>query len=227
MAELYHCVYLSTAAAWLDRAAVERLVAAADRRNWRDDITGTLVCSGGHFLQWIEGAPAPLQALLARLRRDMRHHDLRVLQSGPLPARRFERWGMRLTLDTGFERLCDGLAAGAEPQAAQRAALLAELQRREPTDLNPMRPGPGPARGPDAAAYPGRRDGAPRVRWPSTALGGAGRPPAPSAPTAATAPTAPSAPTGSQGATAPSAQPHGAAGAAAEPAAPRRRHSGA
>ncbi len=56
-------------------------------------ISGVLVFDGTHFAQWLEGPLNRLELLLARLRLDTRHSDLRVHARSRLPSvRRFAGW---------------------------------------------------------------------------------------------------------------------------------------
>lgn len=70
------------------------IVSAAIERNTRDGITGALICTGPYFAQVIEGERRVLDALMVRLRRDVRHTDLKVIDEGVLELRRFGDWSM-------------------------------------------------------------------------------------------------------------------------------------
>ena len=94
--------------------------------NLRDRITGLLVFDGHAFCQFVEGSEPVVAALLDRLERDQRHHQMRVLQLGPLPGpRRFPLWRL-------------GYAFAADPSAIARmrttrdAAAIAAFERWAP-----------------------------------------------------------------------------------------------
>jgi hypothetical protein len=72
-------VYCSRAAEGVDEAEVGRIVASAQRRNLSLGITGVLVFGSGVFFQWIEGPPAQMRELIARLHGDPRHRDVVTL----------------------------------------------------------------------------------------------------------------------------------------------------
>ena len=68
----------------------------AGRLNALDGITGLLVFNGERFCQTIEGAPAAIDDLLARLLRDPRHTNVEVIGDEEVEARRFRSWDMQL-----------------------------------------------------------------------------------------------------------------------------------
>jgi hypothetical protein len=88
-------VYCSRASEGMDDVMVGQIVETAQRRNLARGITGVLVFSSGVFFQWIEGPPAQIQALVANLHADSRHHDLVALdQSEERRERLYPDWDM-------------------------------------------------------------------------------------------------------------------------------------
>lgn len=69
-------VYCSRAAAGVDDAEVDRIIAWSQRRNVERQITGVLVFGCGIFFQWIEGPPTEVKNLIASLHGDPRHFDI-------------------------------------------------------------------------------------------------------------------------------------------------------
>ncbi|AMR29205.1 hypothetical protein A0257_20310 [Hymenobacter psoromatis] len=57
-------------------------------------ITGVLMGGGSQFLQVLEGCPAAVRRLYARIEADPRHSRLEKLADGPLPRREFAGWYM-------------------------------------------------------------------------------------------------------------------------------------
>ena len=108
---------------------IDRLIATARRRNSEAGISGLLVFTGGHFAQWIEGAPLPLAATMARIEADGRHTSVSRLLDGPAPQRRFPQWSMGLLHSTGADDLLQQLMAG-PPVSAERAERLIERLQR-------------------------------------------------------------------------------------------------
>jgi hypothetical protein len=50
----------------------------------------------GHFAQVLEGRAEAVLSVLARIRRDPRHRDVRTLLQEPIEKRQFARWAMGL-----------------------------------------------------------------------------------------------------------------------------------
>jgi hypothetical protein len=73
------------------------ILATSQRNNARDGLTGALLVHDGRFLQVLEGAAQDLDRLLARLDKDGRHDEVRIVERGPIQARRFDGWAMAST----------------------------------------------------------------------------------------------------------------------------------
>lgn len=94
MLEMLLYVSRSTLSEAESEAAVPEIAVASRPRNRRAGITGGLIFTGVHFAQVLEGEPAALEALLARIASDPRHTDLTIVERRPILARGFERWDM-------------------------------------------------------------------------------------------------------------------------------------
>lgn len=57
-------------------------------------ITGVLCCSGGTFLQVLEGGRTPVNRLYHRIAADPRHHDVVLLAYEEIEERSFSSWAM-------------------------------------------------------------------------------------------------------------------------------------
>ena len=79
--------------------AIEAILAVARARNAAAGITGVLYYDGAYFLQVLEGPRTPVEAMMARIRRDPRHTDIRILHAGPLEQRDFGNWHMMLVTE--------------------------------------------------------------------------------------------------------------------------------
>jgi hypothetical protein len=109
----YSIVYVSTAIASLSEAALLRLLRQARCTNQQAGITGVLMYGGGQFLQVLEGSPAAVRHIYARIEADPRHSRLEKLADGPLPRREFVDWHMSFApLPTGY---IDGIPAYLTP----------------------------------------------------------------------------------------------------------------
>lgn len=78
---------------WAPRA-VENIVATSLARNAAASVTGALLFTGTHFVQFLEG-PAPGVAAIRRsITADTRHRAIRTLREGPWTQRRFADWSL-------------------------------------------------------------------------------------------------------------------------------------
>lgn len=93
--------YASVAATHFDEPALLRLLNDARAHNAREGITGILLYGDGHFVQLIEGEPAAVDALYAKIARDTRHRQLFEVYRQSVNTRDFPNWSM------AFERLAE------------------------------------------------------------------------------------------------------------------------
>lgn len=88
------------ASRWMDptRADIETMVAdivgKSTRNNHRAGVTGLLLVHRGWFLQVLEGPLEVVDDTFDRIRRDLRHTDIRTVADLPIAARAFGDWGM-------------------------------------------------------------------------------------------------------------------------------------
>ncbi len=90
----YSIVYISTAIVDFGEAALLQLLKRSRGFNERAGVTGVLMYGGGRFLQVLEGCPAAVRCLYARIAADPRHGRLEKLADGLLPQREFAEWYM-------------------------------------------------------------------------------------------------------------------------------------
>ncbi|ULB12391.1 BLUF domain-containing protein (plasmid) [Cereibacter azotoformans] len=93
---LLRVAFASRASAVLTGSALDDLVAASAARNRQSRLTGVLIRSDEILLQWVEGPPDAVCALMQRVGQDPRHHDPRLLAAGWIDRRRYPHWPMRL-----------------------------------------------------------------------------------------------------------------------------------
>jgi hypothetical protein len=72
----------------------EAIVEVSRRNNAVRHITGALMVTERHFVQFLEGPATALDRLLATLYSDKRHQNLRILNDGPARLRRFAHWSL-------------------------------------------------------------------------------------------------------------------------------------
>jgi len=88
---LHRTVYMSTAVGVLRAEELDRIYLRAKSANSREAITGLMLFYGGVFLQVLEGPAAGVTSLMERIRRDRRHANLVVLESGAVDTRSFHQ----------------------------------------------------------------------------------------------------------------------------------------
>ena len=88
---LFRLIYASEAVGTTGTTtlSVAQILGAAITNNRRDNLTSAVMFHDGRCLQGIEGSRQDIDRLMARLRRDPRHRDIRVLSDKPIAARRF------------------------------------------------------------------------------------------------------------------------------------------
>lgn len=128
---LHQTIYCSRAAAGVDEAAVDQIIAAARRWNPARGITGLLVCGSGVFFQWIEGPRDNVMELMDRIRADPRHeHVVTLSETEEVRERLFPEWDMELVSASEIrEVLIDALAdAEDEKNTASLSLILEHLE---------------------------------------------------------------------------------------------------
>ncbi|UOQ77269.1 BLUF domain-containing protein [Hymenobacter sp. 5516J-16] len=87
---MHHLLYLSSATRSYDESHLLALHTQMHRTNQATGVSSLLLYGQGHFLQLLEGEHATLQQMLARIQRDVRHHELTPLFHYQCPERCFE-----------------------------------------------------------------------------------------------------------------------------------------
>jgi hypothetical protein len=93
---LFELLYVSSSTLYIpdDEAIVAEILAAARERNRHLGLTGGLIFTQRHFVQYLEGEETSIAEVMASIRRDPRHRDIKLVHSGRCDARRFADWGM-------------------------------------------------------------------------------------------------------------------------------------
>ncbi|AGS34551.1 hypothetical protein B841_05390 [Corynebacterium maris DSM 45190] len=128
--KLKYLVYTSVAAPGLNDDDLDAILAVARRHNASADITGLLLLRGGMFVQFLEGTAEDIDQLLASIRRDERHTDVKVIIEEPVDRRRFPDWrmGFRRPRETaaprrgGVRDSFHDLTSGSAREVVERAA---------------------------------------------------------------------------------------------------------
>jgi hypothetical protein len=86
---LHRLIYISSAVGVLRADELDRILLRAKASNEGAGLTGLLLLHEGSFLQVIEGSPAGVLSLIARIRRDRRHTGITLLESHACMTRAF------------------------------------------------------------------------------------------------------------------------------------------
>jgi hypothetical protein len=86
--------YLSAATTECDEAALAAILESASKANAERQVTGLLVYADGVFFQILEGPRDCVEAAMQIVRRDPRHHSIRIVHDEAIAARDFEHWHM-------------------------------------------------------------------------------------------------------------------------------------
>ena len=91
---LVRLMYASRASAQVDQDELTTILRQSKANNPARGITGLLCCSGGIFIQALEGGRMAVNQLYLRIAADPRHHDVCVLNYEEISERRFAGWAM-------------------------------------------------------------------------------------------------------------------------------------
>ena len=94
MSDLCQLIYVSAAKRPQTDAELIGLLNVSRARNKAAGLTGLMLYDQGCFLQVLEGEPARVGAMFAKIARDERHHRLSTLIDAPVDARSFGAWTM-------------------------------------------------------------------------------------------------------------------------------------
>jgi hypothetical protein len=87
-------MYASRAASPVDQEELSAIFKQSKLHNPGLGITGVLCCSGGVFIQVLEGGRNAVNQLYNKLQRDPRHTDVVLLTYEEIAERRFAGWSM-------------------------------------------------------------------------------------------------------------------------------------
>ena len=91
---LVRLMYASRAADSVDQDALQAILRQSKHNNPAAGITGLLCCSGGVFIQALEGGRSAVNRLYNRIAMDPRHTDVVLLSYEEIGERRFAGWSM-------------------------------------------------------------------------------------------------------------------------------------
>ena len=128
---------LSTASSPMGDEALRNLLRDCRQNNGRRKICGYLHYHQGDFVQVLEGPDQVIGDCLERIRRDTRHHSIKVLFDEPVNRRTFANWSMGYSHDTRtkpelYRRIQAGIArlrSGEHMAATQVLMFLDQLMQ--------------------------------------------------------------------------------------------------
>jgi Sensors of blue-light using FAD len=117
----YRLIYVSRVARQVRFADAEEIARDAATKNAGNRVTGVLVYTPSLFIQVLEGQQSEVEATFARIEKDPRHQQVRVLAAHEVDASEFDAWAMvarriralknpaidELTVDTALQILRD------------------------------------------------------------------------------------------------------------------------
>ncbi len=93
---LSQLIYVSRATRKLTLRDTMAILDAAKPNNEANGITGLLCFGGGHFMQVLEGEGDAVSDTFARIVKDARHDQVRLVDYSLIQGRRFDDWSMHL-----------------------------------------------------------------------------------------------------------------------------------
>lgn len=123
-------VYLSTAADDLTIEELRGILARARRNNAESGVTGVLLFAEGSFIQALEGETEALEATMARIRANERHHNILEIYRSEISERSFPGWKMGFRAGDNdadnqtFKLTADAFKKHIEPNAGREVLTL-------------------------------------------------------------------------------------------------------
>ena len=87
-------IYTSTANVPLNRDIIAEILDVSHQNNDAYDVTGVLLCGGGHFIQVLEGEDDTVDKLCMAIEQDRRHRDFDIIFDEPIDERALSKWTM-------------------------------------------------------------------------------------------------------------------------------------
>lgn len=93
--------YISDRCAGVSKEQLSLIHQQAEHNNARLHITGLLLMTNKHFMQLLEGDAATVQSQFAKIAKDSRHENVRLVSERAVTLRQFPDWHM------GLKRILD------------------------------------------------------------------------------------------------------------------------
>jgi hypothetical protein len=108
--DMFDMIYTSREKQEFSAPDLKRLLMSARIRNNEVGVTGILVYYAGTFLQVLEGGEAEVRTIFSRIKKDVRHGDVRIINCNVSIGRRrmFGEWSMGFADTAGAARVFKG-----------------------------------------------------------------------------------------------------------------------
>nr|WKN37531.1 BLUF domain-containing protein [Tunicatimonas sp. TK19036] len=91
---LSQLVYVSSRSEFCTDQEIQKILASCQKNNKDKDITGVLLYSLTHFVQYLEGEYSEIIHLYDKIKEDQRHKKAVMISNGPISGRVFPSWQM-------------------------------------------------------------------------------------------------------------------------------------
>ena len=95
MADLYRLIYKSAASTKINKKELRDILFTSLENNRSAGVTGALVATHSHFLQFLEGDFDQVNETFFRITQDPRHRDIKLVSFGPAEKQIFTQWKMK------------------------------------------------------------------------------------------------------------------------------------
>jgi hypothetical protein len=133
---LRRILYVSRAAESVTEPALRQIIATAQMKNRRRDLSGVLAVGNGLFAQVLEGSKEDVGETLERIRSDNRHDDVRLVSDCTTSTRIFDRWSMALLVEETAADLAQAVRDGGR-EATELITHLRDQLARDPLYWSP------------------------------------------------------------------------------------------
>ncbi len=91
---LSQLVYVSARNTNCTEEEIQKILAACKKNNKEKDVTGVLLYSDTHFVQYLEGEYGKISSLYDKIKADSRHKNAIMINTAPIKERSFPSWQM-------------------------------------------------------------------------------------------------------------------------------------
>ena len=92
---MYRLIYKSKASVTISKENLRDILYTSLEKNRVDSVTGALIATHSHFLQFLEGDFEDVNETFFRIVKDPRHLDIKLVSFGPVEKALFSQWSMK------------------------------------------------------------------------------------------------------------------------------------